>query len=237
MNKYLAFYYGFIGLGFLFGSAYLFLVRKKYDISKKESVLFALTGLCASLFGAILMAFLYNELILFASGGAIFAASRLRLFGILLFSPFIIKGIHAIGKQNADIPLDLHAVGTAIALGFAKIGCFFYGCCYGIAVEHGIVNRLTGQTAFPVQLTEAACCFVLATVLICLAHKGKCKGLLFPIAQIAYSVPRFFLEFLRHYDYAVEGDIFLHLSVWQWFAVLTTLIGILWLAVARRKRA
>ena len=237
MNKYLAFYYGFIGLGFLFGSAYLFLVRKKYDIPKKEAILFALTGLCASLFGAILMAFLYNELILFASGGEIYAASRLRLFGILLFSPFIIKGIHAIGKQNADIPLDLHAVGTAIALGFAKIGCFGYGCCYGIACEFGFVNRLTGQTAFPVQLAEAFCCFVLAAVLMYLAHTGKYKGLLFPIAQIAYAVPRFFLEFLRHYDYAVEGAIFLHLSVWQWFSVLTMLVGGLWLVVAKKKQA
>lgn len=237
MDKYLAVYYGFIALGFLCAAAYLFFVRKKYDMTARKALITALTGLCASLFSAVLMAFLYNELILFASGGAIFAASRLRLFGILLFSPFIIKGIYAMGKKNTDNPLDLHAVGTAIALGFAKIGCFGYGCCYGIACDFGFVNRLTGQTAFPVQLAEAFCCFVLAAVLMYLAHTGKFKGLLFPIAQIAYAVPRFFLEFLRHYDYAVEGAIFLNLSVWQWLSVLTMLFGGLWLVVAKKKQA
>ncbi|MBE6812075.1 MAG: prolipoprotein diacylglyceryl transferase [Ruminococcaceae bacterium] len=237
MDKYLAFYYGFIGLGFLFGTAYLFSVRKKYDIKKKEALLSALTGLCASLFGAILMAYLYNEIILFASGGEVQAASRFRLFGILLFSPFLIKGMYAIAKKDVDVQLDLYAVGTVAALGFAKIGCFSYGCCYGIVCEHGIVNRLTLQTVFPVQLAEAFFCFALAGVLMWFMHRKKCVGLLFPIAQIAYSVPRFFLEFLRHYDFAVEGDIFLQLSVWQWFSVLTILVGILWLVFAKKKRA
>ena len=142
-----------------------------------------------------------------------------------------------IGKKNADTPLDLHAVGTAMALGFAKIGCFSYGCCYGIVCDSGFVNRLTGQTVFPVQLVEALCCFVLAAVLMYLAHKGKCKGFLFPVAQIAYSVPRFFLEFLRHYDYAVEGDILLNLSMWQLFSVLTVFVGVVWLLLARKNKA
>ena len=237
MDQYLAFYYAFIAIGFVCSAFYLFAVRKKHGMGAKETASCAFFGLFVSLFSASLMAFLYNQLILLASGGVVYSASRLRLFGILLFSPFIIKGAYSLGKKNADIPLDLHAVGTALALGFAKIGCFAYGCCYGIACEFGFVNRLTGQTVLPVQLAEAACCFALAAVLICLARKEKFKGLLFPIAQIAYSVPRFFLEFLRHYDYAVEGDIFLQLSVWQWFSVLTTLIGIAWLALARRKKA
>ena len=237
MDKYLAFYYAFIGIGFLFGVIYLFAVRKKHGMTAKDTVSSSFFGLFVSLFSASLMAFLYNKIILFASGGEIYAASRLRLFGILLFSPFIIKGMYAMAKKNADTPLDLHAVGTAITLGFAKIGCFSYGCCYGIPFAHGIVNRLTGQTVFPVQLAEAACCFVLAAVLVWLAHSGKCKGFLFPITQIAYSVPRFFLEFLRHYDYAVEGDILLQLSVWQWFSVLTTLIGIVWIVLKKKKQA
>lgn len=237
MDKYLLIYYGFIALGFVCSTIYLFVVRKKREITIKNTLVMAFFGLFISLFSASLMAFLYNELILFASGGEIYAASRLRLIGILLFSPFIMKGFYTLAKKDADTPLDLHAVGTALALGFAKIGCFSYGCCYGIACDFGFVNRLAGQTVFPVQLAEAACCFALAAVLMYLAHAGKFKGLLFPVAQIVYSVPRFFLEFLRHYDYAVEGDIFLQLSVWQWFSLLTILVGILWFAVAKKKQA
>lgn len=211
--------------------------EKKHGISLKQAVQFSLLGLCTSLVGAVLMAQLYNEIILFASGGEVQAASRLRLFGVLLFSPFIVKILYSIGKLNADTPLDLYAAGTVLALGCAKIGCFCYGCCYGIECAHGIRNRLTGLTVVPVQLLEAVFCFVLAAVLMWLLHKGKLRGLLFPVAQIAYSVPRFFLEFLRHYDYSVEGDVFLQLSVWQWFAVLSILVGGVWLFVMRKKRA
>ncbi len=237
MDKYLLFYYACIGIGFLVGTVYLFAVRKKYGISMKNALQSALLGLCTSLLGAMLMAHLYNALIIFASDGTVYAASRFRLFGILLFSPFLIKGIYAVGKKEVGLQLDLYAASTVFALGFAKIGCFGYGCCYGIACEHGIVNRLTGNTVVPVQLMETVCCFVLGAVLMRLLHKGKCKGLLFPIAQIAYSVPRFFLEFLRHYDFAAEGDVFLNLSVWQLFSVLTVVVGIVWLIFARKKRA
>ncbi|MBR6780723.1 MAG: prolipoprotein diacylglyceryl transferase [Clostridia bacterium] len=235
MDKYLVFYYACIGIGFLVGTAYLFIVRKKHGISIREAVMSAVLGLCASLFGAMLMAHLYNAVILFASDGAVQAASRFRLFGVLLFSPFLVKGIYAVGKKNADTPLDLYAAGTVLALGFAKIGCFGYGCCYGIVCEHGVVNRLTGNTVVPVQLIETAFCFALAAVLMVLIHRGKCVGRIFPVAQIAYSVPRFFLEFLRHYEFAVEGDIVLNLSVWQLFSVLTVAVGTVWLLLARKK--
>lgn len=237
MDKHLLLYYACIGIGFLLGAVYLFAVRKKHGISLKQAVQFSLLGLCTSLVGAVLMAQLYNEIILFASGGEVQAASRLRLFGVLLFSPFIVKILYSIGKLNADTPLDLYAAGTVLALGCAKIGCFCYGCCYGIECAHGIRNRLTGLTVVPVQLLEALFCFVLAAVLMWLLHKGKLRGLLFPVAQIAYSVPRFFLEFLRHYDYAVEGDILLNLSVWQVFSVLTVFVGVVWLLLARKNKA
>lgn len=237
MDRYLFLYYGCIGIGFVFGVIYLFAVRKHHSISVREAVFTAAFGFCASLFGAMLMAWLYNEIILFASDQTVQAASRLRLFGILLFSPIVVKLLYKIGKKNADTPLDLYATGTVLALGCAKIGCFCYGCCYGVACEHGVVNRLTGQTVFPVQLAEAACCFVLAAVMIWLVHRRKCVGLLFPVAQIAYSVPRFLLEFLRQYDYAVEGSILLGLSVWQWFSVLTVIVGILWLLAEKKKKA
>ncbi len=236
MDKYLLFYYACIGMGFLLGTVYLFCVRKKYGISVKETLQMSFFGLCASLVGAMLMAHLYNAIILAATDGQMYAASRFRLFGILLFSPLIVKGAYALAKINSDLQLDLYAAGTVLALGMAKIGCFGYGCCYGIASENGILNRLTGTTVVPVQLIEAAFCVVLAAVLMFLVHRKKCVGLIFPIAQIAYSVPRFFLEFLRHYDYAVEGDILLNLSVWQLFSVFTALVGVVWLVIARKKR-
>ncbi len=236
MDRYLLLYYSCIGLGFVLGTVYVFVVRKHYAVSVKQTVLSSVLGLFASLFGAVLMAQLYNEIVLFASDGSVQAMSRFRLFGVLLFSPLLVKTLYAFAKLDGDTPMDLYATGTVLALGCAKIGCFCYGCCYGIAWEHGITNRLTGLSVVPVQLLESICCFVLAIVLMVLMHKGKLRGLLFPVAQIAYSVPRFFLEFLRHYDYAVEGDIFLNLSVWQLFSVLTVFVGVIWLTFSRKKR-
>ena len=237
MDKYLLFYYACMGVGFLLGTVYLFCVRKKHEISVREALQMSFFGLCASLVGAMLMAYLYNAIILAATDGQMYAASRFRLFGILLFSPLLVKGAYAFAKKNTDLLLDLYAAGTVLALGCAKIGCFGYGCCYGIAAANGILNRLTGMTVVPVQLIEAAFCVVLAAVLMLLIHRKKCVGLIFPIAQIAYSVPRFFLEFLRHYDYAAEGDILFNLSVWQLFSVFTAVVGVVWLVIERKRRA
>lgn len=236
MDKYLLFYYACMVFGFVVNIIFLFAARKRFGMTMRDCVASAFFGIGFSVFSAVLMAYLYNEIILFASDGTVQAASRFRLFGVFLFAPVLMYFALKKSGMRTDFHMDLYAATTILALGCSKIGCFGYGCCYGVAWEHGVINRLTGLQVVPVQLLEVLCCFALAAVLFVLLFKGKCKGFLFPLSQIFYSVPRFFLEYLRHYDFAVEGDILLNLSVWQVFSVVTMLIGVVWLIVKIKKK-
>lgn len=91
---------------------------------------------------------------------------------------------------------------------FGRIGCFLGGCCYGIESKFGftahgneLVPGINDVQRFPVQLLEALLNLILFVVLAYLLRKNICKGKLFAIYLISYSVIRFFNEFLRGDDY------------------------------------
>ena len=62
--------------------------------------------------------------------------------------------------------------------GFARIGCFLVGCCYGIeshlgfVYKNGIVEQANHVNRFPVQLVESLCDFILFIVLNYFVNKG-----------------------------------------------------------------
>ncbi|MCQ2547910.1 MAG: prolipoprotein diacylglyceryl transferase [Clostridia bacterium] len=78
--------------------------------------------------------------------------------------------------------LNLAGIGIPLFHGFARIGCFLGGCCYGI-------------DNFPVQLLESAVEFGLFFLMFVLYRKGK-KYIL-ECYLMLYAVARFFIEFLR----------------------------------------
>jgi len=102
---------------------------------------------------------------------------------------------------------DLFAPALAVAHGFGRVGCFFGGCCYGVAVQatHPLavvfppsaIGAPPGVPLFPVQLIEAACLFVLAGVLAVVYKKTAGTGFVVCLYGLVYSVLRFVLEFYR----------------------------------------
>lgn len=91
---------------------------------------------------------------------------------------------------------------------FGRIGCFFGGCCYGIESKFGftahgneLVPSINDVQRFPVQLLEALLNLILFIALDYLLRKNACKGKLFAVYIISYSIIRFFDEFLRGDDY------------------------------------
>ncbi len=134
---------------------------------------------------------------------------------------------------------------TVIPLGhaFGRIGCFFYGCCYGrdsdawCAVtfpmgspswfEHG--RRMV--PVLPTQLFEAAALLVLFAVLFFVYRKARryTAGLYL----MDYAVIRFGMEYLRGDPRAAVGPF----SISQTISIVMFALGLAFVACSRRALA
>jgi phosphatidylglycerol:prolipoprotein diacylglycerol transferase len=136
---------------------------------------------------------------------------------------------------------------TIIPLGhaFGRVGCFFYGCCYGRAVDSAFSVRFpahspawyeqvnsglidaTAKSSLPVlptQLIEAAALLVLLAVLL-LVYRRFRKGTA-AVYLVGYGLIRFGLETLR-------GDprvAFFGLSIGQLISIGVVALGIVFAA-------
>ena len=177
--------------------ATLFIIPVGLGMLIGGSVLYAITNI--TLFPLFLGVDSFNEFLDVLSivfGGSVFYGG---LFGAILFSNIYIK----IFKLPKAVYIDNGALFAPIFHGFARIGCFFGGCCYGVEstfgfCAHGNEYTLIGEVRrFPVQLLESALNFLIAIIIYLLLKKGKLKGRLFYVYLILYALIRFFDEFLR----------------------------------------
>ena len=136
---------------------------------------------------------------------------------------------------------DLLAPAAPLFHGFARIGCFLGGCCYGIPCSVGFIYTRSlfpeadGVRRFPVQLLEAAFDFALFLLLHRLSRREKWRGALLPLYLLLYSAFRFGDEFLR--GDTVRG-IWWGLSTSQWISIpLFLCAALLLFRWARRGRA
>ena len=116
--------------------------------------------------------------------------------------------------------------------GFARIGCYFGRCCYGVVCE-GAVFACFFEHRLPVQLIESGFNFLLFVALLLLFyHRPKTRGKLVRFYLGAYAVFRFLIEFWR--DDAVRGG-FGPLAFSQWVSVCV-LAGLALRAILRHRR-
>ena len=168
-------------------------------------------------------------------GGMVFYGG---LFGAIIGAIIYIKVV----KLPYFPYMDAMAFCIPLFHGFARIGCFLGGCCYGIECRFGFVfhNALepsaNGVTRFPVQLLESGMEFLLFAVIVTLYIKRKLSGKLMYVYMLSYAVVRFADEFLR--GDKIRGFVG-PLSTSQFISVLmfATVIVILTVkAVSGRKR-
>jgi len=128
---------------------------------------------------------------------------------------------------------------------FGRIGCFFYGCCYGrdsdawCAVtfpagspswhEHG--RRMV--SVLPTQLFEAAALLALfAALMVLWRRRGGRDGLILGAYMAGYAVIRFGMEYLRGDPRAAVGPF----SISQTISIGLFLVGAATVAYALRRR-
>lgn len=186
------------------------------------------------------------------------------LFGGSVFYGGLIGGAFAgwlyVTFKHLDKTVYMDAMAPLIPLfhGFARIGCFLGGCCYGIESNIGFVvhdnpllPELNGIRRFPVQLLESAGEFIIFIILQILyskiwstkakeahsaaSHVRSLQGRLLPLYLILYTVLRFFDEFLR--GDTIRGFVFDGLlSTSQFISILLFAVGMVWLIVSHQKK-
>lgn len=183
------------------------------------------------------------------------AIVRVDQGGLMFYGGFILSFVVFfvwcfLKKENALKLADLLAVVVPLGHAFGRIGCFFYGCCYGrdsdswCAVtfpvgspcwyEHG--RKLV--SVLPTQLFEATALMALFSVLLAIFLKRKDvvekrPGMLVGMYLMGYAVIRFAIEIMRGDPRAAVGP----LSISQTISLVMIIIGTGFLMNAWRKGA
>ena len=236
-----ALYYASFAVGLALAVLCSLRVGKTKGLSRRDSAAFTVTGFLSGVLGAALMAQVYNAVVRAVSGGRPFSPATVSLYGGLLLIPLLIALPVRLMKADFGAVLDTCAAGVYLLLGTAKLGCFAYGCCYGVDCAFGTVNRFTGTRVFPVQLLETVISFGIAALLWAyttgkLGKRGALPGAAYPLGLVLYGAARFFVQFLRDHEVAAEADLIGFLDLWQIVSCVAVLAGAVWLMILTRKR-
>ena len=192
-----------------------------------------------------------------------FARAPLDIFkvwqgGLMFYGGFILALIVffvwcRVKKESPLAMSDLICVVLPLGHACGRIGCFFYGCCYGrlsesaLAVsfprgspawgeqlEHGLIDStaLRSLPVLPTQLFEAAALLVLFALVLAIYLRTR----RYPagIYLVGYAFIRFGLEYLRGDPRAAVGPF----SISQTISIGVFLAGVVFLTLAfRRPRA
>ena len=193
--------------------------------------------------------------------GREFAADPLSIFkiwqgGLVFYGGLVLAiavfVVWCLAKRERIAPLaDLFVTVIPLAHAFGRVGCFFYGCCYGLASDSACAvafprhspawsaqfaaGRIaeSAQTSLPVlptQLFEAGAVLVLFAVLlfVFLRNWKMRPGLTTGCYLAGYACIRFGMEFLRDDVRERVGA----LSIGQTVSIVLFLLGIAFAAVS-----
>ncbi len=150
------------------------------------------------------------------NGGIVFYGGMIGfILGILVASKLL--------KRDSKLMMDFIIPAVPLFHFFARIGCLFAGCCYGIPFGIGVINQGENIIRLPIQGIESLCNAIIFWMLIRRNLKKRTYRNNLEIYLIGYSVCRFVLEFFR-------GDSIRGI----WFNILSTsqIISIILFGVA-----
>lgn len=172
----------------------------------------------------------------------------LMFYGGLILAIVVFFVWCAIKRERPLALADLFVSVLPLGHAFGRVGCFFYGCCYGrdsnawCAVtfpagspswfDHG----RRAVSVLPTQLFEAAALVALFLILLWLrrrlAGNSRSEGMLTGAYLIGYALIRFCIEFLRGDPRAAVG----FLSISQAISVCMVILGTASICYARFRR-
>lgn len=129
---------------------------------------------------------------------------------------------------------DTFALPLALAMVVGRLGCFFNGCCYGVATDlpwgvHFQQPDGSWLKCHPTQIYESLFHLSMAIVLLELLNRGALRCHHLKLYLICYGGYRFLSEFIRP-----EPVAWLGLTWYQWASLaLAGTMAVLWMAERR----
>jgi hypothetical protein len=129
--------------------------------------------------------------------------------------------------------LSLLSFGPLLVHGVSHLGCVFFGCCAGYPCSFGVYNPVYQDIRFPIQPIEAMGAIAIVGYLFYRAKKRNYvpDGREYPLMLVLYGSSRFCFEFLRDNDKLLLGC-----SNLAFHALFMFVVGVVWLAVLKRKK-
>lgn len=175
--------------------------KDKVGLSFKQYLLFLMVSAVFALIGARLIFVIAmlpqieininNILDYLINGGIVFYGGMLgALLGVVVSAK--------IWKMSSYEIMDMAAPAIPLFHFWARLGCLFAGCCYGIPWQWGIVIQDSPTVIrFPVQFFESVCNLaIFISILLVERRRGTYEGNLL-IYFLSYAICRFALEFFR----------------------------------------
>ncbi len=183
--------------GILFAAVLSYILLRKNGISLFSLYMNLLFGAVLLFIGARLFGIVSYSIYQLSISEPI-GISTLNNSGIVFYGGLIGLIIGFCFRNTCDISKDVLAVAIPLFHSFARIGCYFAGCCYGIRSRtFGLPYpvHMPDSHRIPVQLIESAADLLIFAVLLIFFLKNK-RGLM-PLYLTMYSVVRFADEFIR----------------------------------------
>ncbi len=203
-------------------------VRKKLKLSIWNSLLFTVVAFLSDGLGAFLMGKVYTAVVALLGGDGV---SNYSIYGAVFLTPVLVMLSARVINQPWRRILDMVALSEMFARTFGKLGCVFFGCCWGFECDYGLYNYLQQTKMFPSPIFEAATMLIiiLAGFLVLYKSKKYVPGCLYPLMSLIYGFTRFFWEFTRYYTLEAEKHLIFGMSLWQVCSIITVVLSILWL--------
>lgn len=181
--------------------------------------------------------------------------------GLMFYGGFILAAVVFVlwcrvkGERKLALA-DMLSVALPLGHAFGRVGCFFYGCCYGrmssssLAVSFpyrspawheqlasGVITA-SARSALPVlptQLFEALALALLFAVLLAvyLRLHASCAGFTSGLYLVGYAIIRYGIEFLRGDPRAEVGPFSISQAIS--LALFITGISLIGIAICRKK--
>lgn len=169
----------------------------------------------------------------------------LMFYGGLILALVVFFVWCRVNKERILEMSDLLASVTPLGHAFGRIGCFFYGCCYGrdsdawcsvtfpVGSPSWFEHGCRQVSVLPTQLFEAAALLVLFAALLFIYRRfaKSLHGLVMGVYLMGYAVIRFGIEYLRGDPRAAVGPF----SISQTISLAMFALGGVFVAVALRR--
>jgi phosphatidylglycerol:prolipoprotein diacylglycerol transferase len=137
--------------------------------------------------------------------GIIFSRSGFVFYGGLIAGIIMMIFLSHRNKISFLKIGDIFAIGTPLAHSLGRLGCFFYGCCYGrpsssfisILFPPDSPAGFSGLRVIPTQLISAFFLLFIFFLLLVIKKYKKFDGYILFVYIFIYGIFRFIIEFFR----------------------------------------